>query len=101
MVEDVAPVVGDAGHAEALGQVADLHAGGDAADVINHEADGVDRAAPNVLGVVVNGEEEFADVEGHIDLGGEFDEAVDVGGGQGVFEADVAELVEVRPTSRA
>jgi hypothetical protein len=85
---------GDADHAEEFGEVADLHAGGDAADVVDDEADGVDGAAADVLGIVVGGEEELADVERHVYLGGELDEAVDVGGGEGIFEGDVAELVE-------
>ena len=35
VVEDIAPVVRDAGHAEALGEVADFHAAGDTADVVD------------------------------------------------------------------
>src|SRR5208337_4493241 len=85
VIQEGAPVVRLAHHVEALGHARDFHAAGDAADVIDDEADLVERATEHVWDVIVGRGHEFAHDNRHVQSGGQLDQAVDVFGGQRVF----------------
>jgi len=74
--------------------VADLHAAGDAADVVDDEADGIDGAAADVLGIVVGEKRNSPTWSGTSTLEWSSTRPSMSVVGQRVFEGDVAELVE-------
>ena len=97
LLQSVAPVVRHAFHAETLRQVRDLHTARNAPHVIDEEPHDVNRPPADILGIVVNGKEELADVKRHIHGARQFRQAVNIGGGQGVFEGNEMQLVEQTP----
>src|SRR5208283_1702612 len=91
VVQQAAPIVRLAQHAETLRQLGDFHAAGDPAQVIDNEPYFVERSEADVLGVIVRRENELAHGNGNIQSLDQLGEALHIVGGQTIFVGDVVQ----------